>query len=87
MAELLYVVHSPEYFCVLCHHHLDLVLHLRADIGRNIVGQLISGALEAVHHLLKLADQGIACLLLSLFPVLHVSLELLDVYDKNKQKN
>lgn len=84
--QLLYVIHKRENVSVLSHHHLDLVLDLRAHVGRDVVGQLIGGALEAVHHLLELADQGVACLLLPLFAVLHVSLELLDVCDRKGTK-
>lgn len=84
--QLLYVIHRQEYFAVLSHHHLDLVLDLGAHVGGDVVGQLIGGALEAVHHLLELADQGVACLLLPLFAVLHVSLQLLDVCDQKETK-
>lgn len=77
---------SPEDFPVLSHHHLDLVLDLRADVGRDVVGQLIVGVLEAFHHLLELANHRIACLLLPLFPVLHVILQLLDVCHKKETK-
>ena len=68
---------QPGY--VLSHHHLDLMLDLGPDVGGDAVGQLIGGALEAVHHLLELADHGVPRLLLPLPSVLDVSLELLDV--------
>lgn len=82
----LHLSHSQEDFPVLSHHHLDLVLDLRADVGRDVAGQLIGGALEAFHHLLELADHGVARLLLSLLPVLHVILQLLDVCEKKEKK-
>lgn len=69
---------------VLSHHHLDLVLDLRPDVSRDVIGQLIGGALEAVDHLLELADHGVACLLLPLLPVLHVSVQLLDVCEEER---
>lgn len=81
------MLHSQEYSCfILSHHHLDLVLDLGADVGRDVAGQLIGGALEAFHHLLELANHGVACLLLPLFTVLHVVLQLLDVCDEKKQR-
>lgn len=64
---------------VLSHHHLHLVLDLGPDGGCDAAGQLISGALKAVDHLLELPDHGVPCVLLSLLPVLHVGVELLDV--------
>lgn len=77
---------SPEH--ILSHHHLDLVLDLGPHISRDVIGQLIGGALEGLDGLLELADHGVSCLLLSLLLVLHVALELLDVYgDEGEQKN
>lgn len=63
------------------------MLDLCPDISCDVTGQLISGALEAVDHLLELANHRVSCLLLSLLFVLHVGLKLLDVYeDKSQQK-
>lgn len=61
---------------LLPHHHLELVLELNADVGCDVVGQLVAGALEAVNHLLELAQQGVPRLLVLL---LHVGLQLLDI--------
>lgn len=58
------------------HHHLELVLQLNADVGCDVGGQLVAGALEAVDHLLELAQQGVPGLLVLL---LNVGLQLLDV--------
>lgn len=57
-------------------HHLELVLELNADVGCDVAGQLVAGALEAVDHLLELAQQGVPGLVVLL---LHVGLQLLDI--------
>lgn len=61
---------------LLPNHHLELVLELNTDVGGDVVGQLVAGALEAVNHLLELAQQGVPGLLVLL---LHVGLQLLDI--------
>lgn len=61
---------------LLADHHLQLVLHLHADVSCDASGQLIGGALEAVNHLLQLSQEGVPVLLL---PLLHVGLQLLYV--------
>lgn len=61
------------------------MLDLCPDSSCDVIGQLISGALEALDHLLELADHGVSCLLISLLSVLHVSLKLLDVCNVESQ--
>lgn len=65
---------------ILSHHHLDLVLDLSPHARCDVAGQLIAGALEAVHHLLELLHHGVSSLRLPLLPVPCVSLQLLDVW-------
>lgn len=62
------------------------MLDLSPNISRDVIGQLIGGGLKAVNHLLELANQGVPCLLLSLLPVLHMVLKLLDVYEGEIQQ-
>lgn len=57
------------------------MLDLCPDVSCDVIGQLIRGALEAVDHLLELANHGVPCLLLPLLSVLHMGLKLLDVYE------
>lgn len=63
------------------------MLDLGPDASRDVVGQLVGGALKTVNHLLELADQGVPCLLVSLLSVLQMGLQLLDVCDREKKKS
>lgn len=69
---------------LLAHNDVQLVLHLSMDTGRDGGRQLVRGALEGADELPKLVQQRVPHLLLSYLLVLQVSLQLLDICNKQR---
>lgn len=66
------------------HDDVQLVLHLGMDAGGDGGGQLLRGALEGADELPELVQQRVPHLLLSNLLVLQVSLQLLDICNKQR---
>lgn len=66
----------------LAHDDVKLMLHLGAHVGRDGGRQLVGGALEGVDQLPELTHQSVPGFLLSGLLVLHVGLQLLNIYKR-----
>jgi len=69
---------------LLAHDNVQLVLHLGVDAGCDSGSQLLGAALEGADELSKLIQQWVPRLLFSYLLVLQVSLQLLDICNKQR---